>query len=181
MNHKTLNSKGFTLIESLVAIAILVTAVIGATAAIQSGISSYTYSKDQITAFYLAQEGFEQIRNIRDQNNLEGRNWLAGIAQLSTDPCYFTKACTVSPVETVLAITCGNPGQCPFLRQNASNGFYGYDSTWTPTIFKREITLESINSQEVAVTVRITWNKGIGSKEFKARENLFNWPAEITP
>ena len=49
--------KGFTIIESLVAISILTLAITGATSAIQAGISSYTFSKDQIIAFYLAQEG----------------------------------------------------------------------------------------------------------------------------
>ena len=59
-------NRGFTIIESLVAIAILIVAITGTMTAVQSGISSYTYSKDQIAAFFLAQEAFEQVRNMRD-------------------------------------------------------------------------------------------------------------------
>ena len=77
----TRNNKGFTIIESLVAIAILATVIIGASAAVSSGLSSYIFSKDQIIAFYLAQEGFEELRNIRDENALMGANWLSGIAE----------------------------------------------------------------------------------------------------
>ncbi|MEK7461476.1 MAG: prepilin-type N-terminal cleavage/methylation domain-containing protein, partial [Patescibacteria group bacterium] len=83
-----MKNKGFTIIESLVAIAVLILAITGTASAIQTGISSYVFSKDQIIAFYLAQEGFEQIRNIRDENGLLNQNWLAGISSNSSDPCY---------------------------------------------------------------------------------------------
>ena len=74
-NLQLTTNKGFTIVESLVAISILVLAITGATSAIQTGISSYIFSKDQIIAFYLAQEGFEQIRNIRDENGLKKISW----------------------------------------------------------------------------------------------------------
>jgi prepilin-type N-terminal cleavage/methylation domain-containing protein len=181
MKNKNLQS-GFTIIESLVAIAILVVAVIGSMSAVQSGISSYIYSKDQVVAFYLAQEAFEQVRNIRDGNVINGSNWLADIAEVADDPCYFGQACMVSPVESSIASRCSAPGQCPKLRQDPDEGFYGYNSSWPETIFKREITLESINGNEVAMTVIINWSKGIMNREFKARENILNWQAEsITP
>ncbi|MEK7227697.1 MAG: hypothetical protein AAB641_02285 [Patescibacteria group bacterium] len=168
--------KGFTIIESLVAISILIAAVVGATTAVQSGISSYIFSKDQIIAFYLAQEGFEQIRNIRDENRLNNRNWLAGIAENSGDPCYFGSACTVDPIASSAASRCtSGPGNCPVLKQDATLGFFGYNAAWPATIFKREITLTSINSDEVAVTVTVNWAKGGSSRQFKARENLLNW------
>jgi prepilin-type N-terminal cleavage/methylation domain-containing protein len=167
--------KGFTIVESLVAIAILVAAVIGATSAIQSGLSSYIFSKDQIVAFYLAQEGFEQLRNIRDENRLAGRNWLTGISLVSSDPCYFGQACTVSPVESSVPTRCSSPGSCPRLRQEASTGFFGYNSLWPQTIYRREITLTSISAKEVAITVTVHWSKGAVSRQFKARENILNW------
>lgn len=169
-----MKTKGFTIIESLVAISILVSAVVAGFSAAQSGLSSYILSKEQVSAFYLAQEGFEQVRNIRDANRLSGNNWLAGIASNSSDPCYFGNACTVSVAETNSLIRCDGVGECPFLRKSA-DGFYGYNSLWPLTPYKREITLVSINSNEIAVTVTVSWSKGIISREFKARENLLNW------
>src|SRR3989344_1002071 len=121
--------EGFTLIESLVAISILVAVITGTTKAIQTGISSYIFSKDQIIAFYLAQEGFEQLRNIRDENSLNDRNWLSGITQNSSDPCWFGQACSVSPIESSALTRCsGGPGSCPKLRQDSATGFFGYNS-----------------------------------------------------
>ncbi|MBI2087078.1 MAG: prepilin-type N-terminal cleavage/methylation domain-containing protein [Candidatus Zambryskibacteria bacterium] len=170
-------NKGFTIIESLVAVTILVLAITGALSAIQTGISSYIFSKDQIIAFYLAQEGFEQIRNIRDENGLKNQNWLAGIAANSSDPCYFGNACTVSPVFSNLASRCGSgaPGSCQVVRQDTATGFFGYNSSWPATVFRREIMLTEINADEVSILVTIDWSKGIVNRQFRAKENILNW------
>ncbi len=170
------NNYGFTIIESLVAISVIVAAIIGTTSAVQSGISSYIFSKDQITAFYLAQEGFEQIRNMRDENRLKNFGWLTGIAANSSDPCYFGSACVVSPVETTIPSRCaGGIGSCPKLRQNSSTKFFGYDPAWTETIFRREVQLTSVNADEISITVTVNWSKGLINRQFKAKENLLNW------
>ncbi len=174
MNQKLLN-KGFTIIESLVAIAILVTAVIGATSAVQSGISSYIFSKDQITAFYLAQESLEQLRNLRDENHLTSNNWLYGIAQSSSDPCYFGSACIVDTVLTSQPTRCSAIGSCPVVRQDPTYGFYGYNAGWTATKFTREIVLTSVNANEISVKVSVSWSKGLINRSFVARENILNW------
>jgi hypothetical protein len=168
-----MKNQGFTIVESLVAIAVLITVVMGTMAVVQSGISSYIFSKDQITAFYLAQEGFEQIRNLRDENRQKNLHWLSGISQQSSDPCYFSNACYVDVVANPVPIRCSEPS-CPVMRQSV-NGFFGYDLAWNPTKFTRVITLSSLNDNEIAITVEVSWTKGAVSKSFKARENLFNW------
>lgn len=167
--------KGFTIIETLIAITILVTVVVGTASAVQTGISSYIYSKNQITAFYLAQEAFEQIRNIRDSNRLNGLNWLTDISISPSDPCFFGQACFISTLESTIPTRCNAPGSCPFLRQDASTGFFSYNAGWGQTIFRREIQLASINVNEVAVTVTVSWSTGAISRQFVARENLLNW------
>lgn len=174
-NPQQTTNNGFTIIEALVAIAILTTAVMGAMTAVQSGITSYILSRDQVLAFYFAQEGFEQIRNLRDENRLNNRNWLYGITENSSDPCYFGNACIVDPVITPTPTRCSAPGSCPVLRQSPTSGLYSYDSTWTPTIFRREIVITPINSNEIAITVTVNWMKGNISRQFKARENLLDW------
>lgn len=170
------HNQGFTIVETLVATAILVVAVTGAMSAIQTGISSYTFSKDQVIATYLAQEAIEQLRNMRDENVLSGRDWLYGIASLSSDPCYFGQACYVDPIFSNTATRCPALGSCPTLNQDtASTRLYGYNSSWTPSPFRREIILSSINSDEITATVSIYWSKGSNQREFKIKESLFNW------
>lgn len=171
-----MKKNGFTLVETLVAITILLLAITGAASAIQTGISSFTFSKDQIIAFYLAQEGFEQVRNIRNENSLKHQNWLTGISGNPSDPCYFGNACTVDPVNSNVATRCSSGvGNCPALRQNATTGFYGYNATWPATIFRREIVLTQINSNEISILVTVNWSKGLASRQFRARENILNW------
>lgn len=175
-NKKMTGKKGFSLVETLVAVAVVVLALSGAFAAAQSGISSSIFSKDQIIAFYLAAEGVESIRNIRDQNALENTHWLEGIAADSSDPCYFGKTCRVDAVDPVMnPLTTCTSGTCPVLRQDQVNGFYGYTSGWRPTQFTRNISLTQLNENEVSILVRVTWSKGLVNREFRVRENILDW------
>ncbi len=90
MNYRHTSSrknkqKAFTLIETLIAISILTIALTGPLAIIASSLRSSYFARDQITAYYLAQEAIEYIRNKRDQNGLQGsavaaEDWLHGVA-----------------------------------------------------------------------------------------------------
>ncbi|MBX4198988.1 prepilin-type N-terminal cleavage/methylation domain-containing protein [Candidatus Parcubacteria bacterium] len=173
-------NRGFTLIETLIAISILVMAVTGAFAAAQNGISSATFSKDQIVAFYLAEEGIEEIRNLRDQNGLAGVGWLAGIASSGSDPCYFGSVCMVDAVSSTDVISkCGlEAGSCPVLKQDPDTGFFGYDSDWDNSPFRREVQIAEVtpgNTHEVTIIVTVTWSKGLLQRQFRAKENIFDW------
>ena len=63
--------KGFTLLEVIVAILVVIVGVLAAYTVTQK-IIFYTYrSSSRLTAAYLAQEGIEIVRNIRDTNWLQ--------------------------------------------------------------------------------------------------------------
>src|SRR3989344_1991357 len=83
-------SRGFSLIESLVAIAILILAVTGTLTIASKSISISGQARDQITAAYLAEEGMEFIRNTRDNNVLAGASWVSGLSA-----CIGGSGCTV--------------------------------------------------------------------------------------
>lgn len=82
---KKRSQKGFTLLETLVAIFLLTLALTGpiyiATLALRSSIES----RDSISAYYLAEEVVEVIRNNRDTRslnrdaNLDGSDWLKNV------------------------------------------------------------------------------------------------------
>jgi prepilin-type N-terminal cleavage/methylation domain-containing protein len=174
--------KGFTLVETLVAVSILVVAVTGAYSAAQTGLSSATFSKDEVIAFYLAQESVEGIRNFRDANALKhAPSWLSGIADTSGDPCYPADghhACMIDPLTATLSSCNGDVAACQIVKQDPATGFYGYDSSWTDTPFQRAIVLNTVNSNEVSITVSVSWHKGIVQRTFKVRENILNWQSQ---
>ena len=57
MNKKNNKNSGFTLVETLVAVAILSIAILATFSAVQNGLQDSGISKERITAFWLAQEG----------------------------------------------------------------------------------------------------------------------------
>ncbi len=172
---------GFTILETLLALSILIVALTAAFSAAQSGLSSSMASRDQVLAFHFAQEGVEVIRNMRDENGLRDIHWLTGISNNVNDPCYFGNFCAVdSPAKT--SVRCGNEhDDCSVLRQDTSQssityGMYGIaNSSWMATPFKRSIVIEALNPSEIAITVRITWTRGTATRSFAVRENLLNW------
>ena len=86
-------NKGFTLIETIVAITILMISIVGPLALASKGIVYAEYVRDEITAFNLAQEAMESIRNIRDENI---SNRLPGGWLLDIDKCLSTAVPPVS-------------------------------------------------------------------------------------
>jgi len=175
------NTRGFTLLEALIGISIVVVAITATFGATQNGLQSAVESRDQITAFYLAQEGVEYIRNVRDTNRIHNDDWLKGIAELPSDPCFFGKTCIVDAVlpATNPPVTCssGLALSCPNIRQDlvagSTFGFYGNSASWTTTNFNREIRIDqNVSGREVVVVVTMKWGNG---STFVARELLLNW------
>src|SRR3989338_10635926 len=70
MKIKRLSSRGFTLVETLVAVMLLSVAVVAPMSLAAKSLGSAYYARDQITAFYLAQEAIEALRSIRDSQIL---------------------------------------------------------------------------------------------------------------
>lgn len=60
--------EGFTLIETMVALALIVAAVSGPVLLISSGLFNFSFAKNKLIAANLAQEGIELVHQIRDNN-----------------------------------------------------------------------------------------------------------------
>lgn len=178
-------NKGFTLVETLVAIAIFafsITALISITA---TGVFNTNFVKNKFTASYLALEGAELVRNIRDTAILNDRTWVA----IFTDPsilanCYNDNFCYIDPepfIATPVAQNC--PGICPFLNyRRGDNGKFNYDvadgNTNFRSIFRRSINIRPIGSEEVLVTSRVEWEQGRELRSTEFSLNLTNWAGQ---
>ncbi len=181
--HKTQKISGFTLVETLVAISILSLAILGTFTAIQSALQQSGFAKDQITAFYLAQEAVEYVRNIRDTNALknlavpDSATWLQGFADTG-DPCSSGQACEIDSAHTSVA-TCSGGGAsgCDLLTQDSTTGVFGYGYN-TPTRFKRVVRFTPTAGSPVhegVVSVTMSWTSGTFAKSFTVTESLFDW------
>ncbi len=177
------NNKGFTLVESLVAIGILSISILATFTAVANGLQSSEISRDQIKAFYLIQEGMEFIKNTREENalkNISGTptDWLAGISAVggvapAGDACYFGRTCRIDSANKTMTYCGAAFSTCPVLQQSPTTLVYGYNAGWTNTRFKREIQIESVNATEIKVTIQVSWTGGDVTKSVKVSQSLF--------
>ena len=65
--------KAFTLVETLVAISIIMIAIAGPFQVIEHALASAQISRDELIGNSLAQEGVEYVRSVRDGNYLYNR------------------------------------------------------------------------------------------------------------
>ncbi len=138
------NQKGFTIIETLVAITILMISIAGPLTIAQKSLMAAIYAKDQVTASYLAQDLMEDIKNNRDNYILSN-----GVGSLPT---------------WVYPSVCG--------RLNIQNdGTYGCGSG-TASRFTRTFVITSISSSEKKVVVNVSWQNGT-IQNFTILENHF--------
>lgn len=174
--RKDIYRRGFSLVETLVAITMLAFALVGPLTVVSSSLVSSRYARDQVTAFSLAQEAVEYVRNVRDTNhmqiqkgNLARSSWLSGLSQ-----CLDANNCAIDVfANTIYSATFCGLGSCPI---RFSNGVYGYSSSWPDSIFTRTINIKTISGVEAAVYVTVSWKTGnLPLRSFTVKETLLNW------
>ncbi|KKR43685.1 MAG: hypothetical protein UU10_C0015G0025 [Parcubacteria group bacterium GW2011_GWF1_40_6] len=167
-------NKAFTLVETLVAISIFTVSMLGLMAVLSQGISDTNYAKRKIIAEYLAQEGIEYVRNMRDTYVLYTipGGWDAFKPKLS--PCGSTSECgfdntLLSPDVFVCAT---HDEQCKLYEDN---GNYNTNSLGDDSGFVRTIHTDRISDDEIKVFSTVSWMQGSGERSVTFSENLFNW------
>ena len=148
------------------AIGVLLLSITGPLLLAKQGISTSVTVKNQLIASYLAQEGVEYIKNIRDQNFINDNAMSSGLAN-----CFGANKCRIAPFGVGVS-SCG--ATCEVLRKNATDGRYGYPGTWAPTNFTRDITIDNSGlPQEMTVVVEVKWTQGTATKNLVLKETLF--------
>ena len=184
-SQKSEVKRGFTLIETLIAVLLLATAITGPLTIASKGLTATLVAKDQFTAFYLAQDAIEYVRYVRDSSCLaagggpEGcplGSWMPLLANCgSANGCYFDSLSDDITPPTA----CG--GTCPAMKYDSALKKFSYTSgTPTPQRFVRTVSVESSpsgNQDEVIVTVTLAWSDvaGVVHAPVIVRENLFRW------
>lgn len=166
-----MNMKGFTLIETMVAITILTLAVSGPMFTASRAIVAARAASNQLTASYLAQEGVEYVRMMRNNSYLLAYSDVPNRATASTTgwasfrtsvaPCKTAVLgnapfCTLDPVTPVLS-ACS--GACGPLYLAPTHVYTQQSSGNTQTIFTRTIQVLEVpgTASEEKVASTVTW------------------------
>ncbi len=152
--------KGFTLIETLFAVLIFSSALIALMTIAGRGISATADAEQETTASYLAQEGIEIVRNIRDTNyGNSAPLWDTGFSTCTqTAPC---KVLYGIGATTPTLVSCGGT-TCPYVAYDAQHGVYsdaGIPSEYLRTIYSipapipMNSTITTTNEYEIVSNV----------------------------
>jgi Tfp pilus assembly protein PilV len=177
------NNKGFTLLEALVAISILMVAVAAPITIAQKGLSSAVFSKDQMIASYLAQDAIEFIKNRRDVATINDENfdWDEGGfltefveclgSDLSGDECQID---TIANSDNITAYSASRN----LIKDN--NGFYQYEGTEPQTKFNRKVVMSANRIEgednEILVTVTVSWGAvGNSDTTLQVKTLIYNY------
>lgn len=191
-------NKGFTLIETLIAILILTLAISGPIYIASMAFRNTIDSRDNITAQYLAEEVVESIRNNRDARMLKSSDsakWISdgaggpSVTDLancfnnageSTNRCVMNRSAETG---TYVFEQCSSSGVCPNISFDPNGAIiYGKTGVADTSKFVREFYFEkgandtsatTIPDNEAKLVVNIKWlNKG-QSKVYTLTERLY--------
>jgi prepilin-type N-terminal cleavage/methylation domain-containing protein len=198
-NNFLKNNTGFTLVETLVAIAIFSISILGILSVLASSITDVTYAKEKTIAGYLAQEGIEYMRNIRDNDVLypaNGSSWTAFSTTSSLASCIYDTSHGIdnrcgfnsftTPTNLITFFKCSvdptEPAPSPgcILYLNSGTGIYNdYNDNTTVDSnsgFTRKVWMTVLpGGNEVQIFSEVDWNQGTGTANVIFSENLFNW------
>lgn len=185
-------SSGFTLIETLVAITLLVIAITGPLQIASNALNSAFYARDEITSYYLAVEAIEYIKNSRDSLFMSdifsevgsASPWLRGLDSCISDGtgegCYIKSIVNFNPESPEgSVILC--EGGCPKLEYSSNTGFWGYDlegANVEETKFTRKTEIILIGDNSAIIKVNISWpSRSLlgGDKTFELSTMITNW------
>lgn len=151
---------GFTLIETMVAVSIVVIGLVSALTLITNSLFYVSNINDRLIAAYLTAEGLEIVKNIRDNNWIQGFQWDHRLNDRDYQASY--DSTNLSPYR-------GDP-----LLLDNSSGLYNY-SSGADTPYIRKISIAHLSSYEIRVISTVTWQRRGKTYSSSAENHLFNW------
>lgn len=153
--------RAFTLIETMVAITILTLSIVGPMTVANRALVAADTASDQLTASYLAQEGIEYVRAVRDDQFLalypgDTTNAWANFLT-ATAGCRAPNVCTFESAGGVGSHSVCPSGVCGPLWLSAAN-IYTQVGGVTQTSFTRTIQTVQVNANEEEVVSKVSWS-----------------------
>lgn len=176
--------RGFTLIEAMVAVSIMAIAIAAPMYAASRTIAAAQLSAEKLTATYLAQEGVEYVRKVRDDA------YLQHIADLSTAWAEFTNrvavctgsqiGCTVDSISSPDIAQCaGDPATtCTPLYRNLFKQYTqsSVGSASEKSVFTRYVQVRTVHQdREVEVVSTVVWQSHGVTQSVSVTDHLTAW------
>jgi len=198
---------GFTLVEALIAISILMIAIATPISLSQKALSSATLSRDQMTASFLAQDGLEAVKNLRDQiairydSSNPNTDWLSSFRDKCI--CIIDRQCNLDLLEAVycninstsddlsannsIIGSANNDSSINPLKieKDSNNNFIKYDLNPAGSLskFSRYINIATTTDpNEAMVQVRVCWPDypcSQNSQKIDIKNFIYNLKKEI--
>ncbi len=179
--------QGFSLVEMLVSISILLLVVTGPMTVTSRTAKSATFATEQVQAFFLAQEGLELAQKLRDDLLLNGVNPWTTFTDTngSYEFCFavYPNGCGLEwdGVNDTLAniIDCSIVGNCKLYRKiNPDRSLYTYTLLNTEiTPYTRKINFSNTpDGKGVRVLSTVTWRTGslVAEQKVEVETYLYN-------
>lgn len=171
---ETSGKAGFTLLETIVALALIVSAIIGPFTLATRGVFGAKFSKNKIVALNLSQEGLELVRVMRENNVLAGADW-RGLQGSCSGNCTRLQDGSYQPdVYTVANGSTPPLGTGAALLFDTSTGLYSQTSG-SATLFTRVVGISTPASDQMRVISSVTWNESSIPRRVDLEETLYNW------
>lgn len=173
--------RGFTLIETFVAVSILAFAVVAPLSLASRSLSTARYARDQVIASNLAQDALEFVRARRDLN-------LITIARIGTGVWNEGLPTSVPPgldkpfvVDSVSGLIQECTSSCDKMLFDDATGLYTY-STGVPSLYTRTVTMRQSTTNPLEATVRVvvSWRSAVygGQRSVIVEDELYGWIPE---
>jgi Tfp pilus assembly protein PilV len=181
---QALYTKGYSLVEVLVAISILMLSIVGPITIAAKSLQSAQYARQQNTAFFLAQEGITAANALRNDNALQSfldstADAWEWVSQPELAPCFETAGCNIDFRDDTLfdnVVSCSTASNCTLQFSTTTNRAAFQHQSGDPSPYTRVITFEFANPEEVIVRSTVSWTSIIlgGSQEVELTTSLFN-------
>ncbi|MFZ2038376.1 MAG: type II secretion system protein [Minisyncoccia bacterium] len=173
---------GFTLVEALVAISILMISIAAPMTIAQNGLSTALFAREEMIAQFLAQDALEYVKYVRDNNAFPEDEitpadwWLAGL-----EDCTGEYGCEIDTINNDINQLNSDSESNP-LRFNDSLKTYSYDNNMPVSNFARKmkINVDTAKTDESGIyykasaNVVVTWKNKNTVVPYELNTNIFN-------
>lgn len=197
------SQNGFSLVETLVAITILLLVIAGPMAISSSAAKSTSFSSEQVAAFFLAQEGSELVQKFRDDlmvrhfidpadtlySSYVSDPWGDFIGSIELADCFNAAGCGLemnTNEEGSIRYSASSPSfpadcsvitNCKLRYDDSAASVrarYTYDPTAPlETPFTRVVTITPDGANSVRITSKVTWRTGAQRKQQEVKVETY--------